>query len=105
MEFLYYLHRATFNKSQITQQQNALYFHFLSFNPYICFNIYKAIFRWLVMYIYFTSIVVCYCVKIQNIIADNNGCTLRDTNIIADNNGCTLRDTKHNSRQQWMYVT
>jgi hypothetical protein len=30
-------------------------------NPYICFSLYKAIFRGLVIYIYFTSIVyVCY---------------------------------------------
>ena len=35
--------------------------HFLFFNPYTCFNLYKAIFRGLVMYIYFTSIIyVCY---------------------------------------------
>jgi hypothetical protein len=52
-----------FNKSQITQQLNALYFHFLFFNPYICFNLYRVIFRGLVVYIY-----------IQNIMADNNGC-------------------------------
>jgi hypothetical protein len=31
-----------FNKSQITQQRNALYFHFLFFNLYICFSLYKA---------------------------------------------------------------
>ena len=49
--------------SQITHQRNALYFHFLFFNPYICFSLYKAIFRGLVIYIYFTSIVyVCYYV-------------------------------------------
>jgi hypothetical protein len=43
--------------SQITHQINAPYFHFLFFNPYICFSLYKAIFRGLVIYIYFTSIV------------------------------------------------
>jgi hypothetical protein len=49
--------------TEITHQQNAPYFHFLSFNPYTCFNPYKAIFRGLVMYIYFTYIVyVCYYV-------------------------------------------
>jgi hypothetical protein len=36
MFFLYYLHRAFFNKSQITHQRNALYFLslFLFFNPF-----------------------------------------------------------------------
>jgi hypothetical protein len=42
---LYYLHRALFNNSQITHQQNALYFHFSFLNPYICFGLYNAIFR------------------------------------------------------------
>jgi hypothetical protein len=45
------------DNSQITHQQNALYFHFLFFNPYTCFSLYKTIFRGLVVYIYFTSIV------------------------------------------------
>ena len=53
---------STSYNSQITHQQNALYFNFLFFNPYTCFNPYKAIFRGLVMYIYFTSIVVCFYV-------------------------------------------
>ena len=49
--------------SQITHQRHALYFHFLFFNLYTCFSLYKAIFKGLVIYIYFTSIVyVCYCV-------------------------------------------
>ena len=30
---LYYLHHAFFNKSQITHQQNALYFHFFILQP------------------------------------------------------------------------
>jgi hypothetical protein len=43
--------------SQISHQPNALYLHFLYFNPYICFSPYKATFRGLVVYIYFTSTV------------------------------------------------
>jgi hypothetical protein len=50
-----------FIDSQITHQWNARYFHFLFFNPYICFSLYKVIFRGFIIYIYFTSIFyVCY---------------------------------------------
>jgi hypothetical protein len=59
--FLYYLHRAFFNNSQITHQRNAPYFHFLFFNPYICFSLYKVIFRGLVVYIYI------HCLCLQNL--------------------------------------
>ena len=43
--------------SQITYQRNALYFHFIFFilQPLHMFQPYKAIFRWLVNYIHFSS--------------------------------------------------